>query len=154
MFNLIRHQGSVVQTHNETQLTHTRMIWVKKDRYGGFPAGPVVKNLPAKAGDTSSIPGLGRFPHTLGQLSPCTPEPVLRNERSHCRKKPVHQNKEQVPLAATRDSPCNNTYPAQPKKKKKICFKRRHIWDFPGGPVVKTPCCQCMGSVFHSWSGN
>ena len=29
-----------------------------------FPDGPVVKNLPAKAGDTGSIPGLGRF-HVL-----------------------------------------------------------------------------------------
>ena len=28
-----------------------------------FPGGPVVKNLPASAGDTGSIPGLGRL-HT------------------------------------------------------------------------------------------
>ena len=27
---------------------------------GGFPGGPVVKNPPCNAGDTSSIPGLGR----------------------------------------------------------------------------------------------
>ena len=27
----------------------------------GFPGGPVVKNPPANAGDTGSIPGLGRF---------------------------------------------------------------------------------------------
>ena len=26
----------------------------------GFPGGSVIKNLPANAGDTSSIPGLGR----------------------------------------------------------------------------------------------
>ena len=26
-----------------------------------FPSGPVVKNLPAKARDTGSIPGPGRF---------------------------------------------------------------------------------------------
>ena len=26
-----------------------------------FPGGPVVKNLPANAGDTDSIPGPGRF---------------------------------------------------------------------------------------------
>ena len=26
-----------------------------------FPGGPVIKNLPAKAGDMGSIPGLGRF---------------------------------------------------------------------------------------------
>ena len=27
-----------------------------------FPGGSVVKNLPANAGDLSSVPGLGRFP--------------------------------------------------------------------------------------------
>jgi hypothetical protein len=30
----------------------------------GFPVGPVVKNLPAHAGDMGLIPGLGRF-HVL-----------------------------------------------------------------------------------------
>ena len=28
----------------------------------GFPAGSVVKNLPANTGDVNSIPGLGRSP--------------------------------------------------------------------------------------------
>ena len=28
----------------------------------GFPGGSVIKNLPANAGDTGSIPGLGRSP--------------------------------------------------------------------------------------------
>ena len=37
-----------------------------------FPSGPVVKNLPSKAGDKSLIPGGGtKLPHALGQLSPC-----------------------------------------------------------------------------------
>jgi len=47
----------------------------------GFPGGSVVKNQPANAGDTGSIPDLGRFPHATGQLSPCTTatEPVLCN---------------------------------------------------------------------------
>ena len=31
-----------------------------KKRSGGFPGGSLVKNLPANAGDTGSIPGLGR----------------------------------------------------------------------------------------------
>ena len=30
----------------------------------GFPGGSVIKNLPANAGDTGSIPGLGRSPGT------------------------------------------------------------------------------------------
>ena len=29
---------------------------------GSFPGGSVIKNPPTNAGDTSSIPGLGRFP--------------------------------------------------------------------------------------------
>ena len=46
-----------------------------------FSGGAVVKNLPANAGDTSSIPGPGRFPHAMEQLSPCatTTEPTCCN---------------------------------------------------------------------------
>ena len=31
-----------------------------KNNFGTFPGGPVVNNLSANAGDTGSIPGLGR----------------------------------------------------------------------------------------------
>ena len=27
-------------------------------------------------------------------------------------------------------------------------------WDFPGAPVVKTPCFHCRGHRFNPWSGN
>ena len=27
-------------------------------------------------------------------------------------------------------------------------------WDFPSGPVVKTPCFQCRGCGFNTWLGN
>ena len=27
-------------------------------------------------------------------------------------------------------------------------------WDFPGGPVAKTPCSRCTGPRFDSWFGN
>ena len=63
--------------------------------YWGFAGGPVVKNLPANAGGTGSIPGSGKIPRATGELSPGAPatepahvEPVLRNE------KPAHRNKE------------------------------------------------------------
>ena len=37
---------------------------------GDFPGGPVIKNLPSKAGDAGSIPGWGTLiPHAMGQLS-------------------------------------------------------------------------------------
>ena len=29
----------------------------------------------------------------------------------------------------------------------KLCYKLSY-WDFPGGPVAKTPCSQCRGSGF------
>ena len=30
----------------------------------------------------------------------------------------------------------------------------RQIIDFPGGPVVKTPCSQCRRLEFNRWLGN
>ena len=46
---------------------------------GGFSGGSVVKNLPVQ--ETGSIPGLGKVPHALEQLSTCatTTEFVLQS---------------------------------------------------------------------------
>ena len=79
----------------------------------GFPGGAVVKNPPANAGDTGSIPGLGRshmlqsnkarVPQLLSLrsrarepqlLKPARLEPMLRDKRSHRNEKPVHRNEE------------------------------------------------------------
>ena len=38
--------------------------------FSGFPDGSAVKNLPANAGDTGSIPGEGRSPGE-GNVNPC-----------------------------------------------------------------------------------
>ena len=38
----------------------TRGRQALRRKMAGFPGGPVVKNLPCNAGDTGSIPGLGR----------------------------------------------------------------------------------------------
>ena len=35
-----------------------------------------------------------------------------------------------------------------------IGIKNARFSDFPGGPIVKTPCCQCRGSGFNPWLGN
>ena len=35
-----------------------------------------------------------------------------------------------------------------------IFFKSTVYWDFPGGPVVKTPHFQCMGYRFDPWLKN
>ena len=52
--------------------------WFKRVSWD-FPGGPVVKNLPANAGDTGSIPGPGRSHMLWEQLSAGTtaPESVL-----------------------------------------------------------------------------
>ena len=69
----------------------------------GFPWCAVVKNMPCNAGDTCSIPVLGRS-HMPQAAKPrhhnCqtgTPEPMLCSMRSHHSEKPVH---------CTRNSPC------------------------------------------------
>ena len=40
--------------------------------------------------------------------------------------------------------------PSNPKKKKEQLF----AGNFPGGPLVKTPCFHYWGHDFNSWSGN
>ena len=57
----------VVFRANEFLRTQARLRFPKD-----FPDGPVVKNLPCKAGDMGSIPGWGtKIPHATEQLSPC-----------------------------------------------------------------------------------
>ena len=76
-----------------------------------FPGGPVVGRPAASAGDTGSVPAPGRF-HTPRASKPVrhnyqarSLKPVLHNKRSHWNEKPVHCKKEQIPLAAARESP-------------------------------------------------
>ena len=45
----------------ESGMTELLTLTLTQD-YLGFPAGSVVKNLPANAGDTGLIPGSGRSP--------------------------------------------------------------------------------------------
>ena len=81
-----------------------------KGRKEGFPRGSVVKDLPANAGDTGSIPDPGRphsgraaklshggtrhnyRAHELQLLGLWAPEPVLRNKRSQHNEKSAHPN--------------------------------------------------------------
>ena len=47
-------------------------IYLTTNRNPGFPGDSKIKNLPANAGDTSSVPDRGvSVPHAAGQLSPC-----------------------------------------------------------------------------------
>ena len=65
----------------------------------GFPSDPVVKNMPCNAGDTGSVPGLGRsqMPQSNEacepqQLKPTSLEPMLWSKRSLRNEKPTHQS--------------------------------------------------------------
>ena len=65
-----------------------------------LPSGLVVKNLPANAADTGSIPGLRGSPMPWSseacvpqQLKPAL-ELMLHNKRSHHNTKPAHHSKE------------------------------------------------------------
>ena len=55
------------------------------------------RNPPANAGDTGSIPGLGRFHIRSSQAHALHLEPVLCNERSHCTEKLEHYKEEESP---------------------------------------------------------
>ena len=74
-----------------------------------FAVGPVVKNLPANAGDTvQSL--VWKISHAAEQLSPCaaTTEPMAWNPhstRGHHNKKTTHHNEQSPLLTATRESP-------------------------------------------------
>ena len=54
------------------------------------------------------------------------PEPVLY-KRNHCNEKPVQRMEEWPPLAATRESPCSNEDPVQPKINKITKKKTNHL---------------------------
>ena len=73
------------------------VIWWLNKLYVDFSVGPVVKNLPANAGDTGSIHGLGRI-HSPGINWACVPQllrlctlaPGHGNMRCHLIEKPAH----------------------------------------------------------------
>ena len=67
--------------------------------------------------------------HVPQLLKPVSLEPMLHNKRSHCNEKPMHRNKEQPPLAATRESPraATKTQCSQKKKKKYIIIYNIYI---------------------------
>ena len=114
----------------------------------GSPRGSVVKNLPANAGDTGSIPGPERShmlcnnqdhaPQLLSLcfraresklLSPrtatteaCALEPVLCSERSHCNEKTSHFSEEEPPLNTDMEKPVHQQRPSTAKNKQIICF--------------------------------
>ena len=87
-------------TNPSLQVSRRRKLFLFSKHYNnnksktknmGFPGGLVIKNLPANAGDTGSIPGPGRF-----HMPVChnhwdrALESVLCNKRSHRNKNPEY----------------------------------------------------------------
>ena len=85
----------------------------------------MVKNLPANAGDTGSVPGLGRS-HLPRGSSACAPQllkPVHPTARAP-QEKPLqweatHTSKSRPRSLQLEKSPCSHEDPAQPKIKTK-----------------------------------
>ena len=57
-------------------------FYLKNQGEGDFPGGAVVKNLPASAGDTGSIPVLGRS-HMPQSNKACAPQLLSLCSRAH-----------------------------------------------------------------------
>ena len=69
---------------NYTPKTKFLNAAIKNNDNRGFLRGPVVRNLPANAGDNGFGPWSGRVPCVAKQTSPCTPtsEPVSRAQEA------------------------------------------------------------------------
>ena len=94
-----------------------------KIKMSGLPGGPGVKILPANAGDTSLILGLGRFrmprdneAHVPQLLKSTCLEPMLHNKKSYHYEKTEHCNEKVTPaLCNEGKSLRSNQDPAEPK---------------------------------------
>ena len=61
--HIARPKHTVVSPRGNTKFPKMPILLLKQNKISlGFPSGSVVKNLPANAGDTGSIPGSGRSP--------------------------------------------------------------------------------------------
>lgn len=97
----------------------------------GFPAGSVDKNSHANAEDVNLIPGLGRIPHALEQLSlcatllnPCATASASEQERPQLREEPCSL---QLEKASNEDAQINNINLEKPKPEASlpVASKRR-----------------------------
>ena len=116
---------------------------VKKKKNQGFPGGSVVKNLPANAEDTGSIPHLGTCHMPVERLSPSatTTEPAFQSLCSATREACTA---EQPPLTATREKPAQQQRLSTVKNK---CFLKSFIFkpyliDFEILNLLKNNCLQ------------
>jgi len=101
---------------------------VQSKLHWGLPGGPVVKNMPASAGEEGSIPSLGRShtqqsneAHAPQLLKPLCLKPVLC-KTSHRSEKPMYRKEKQPLVVTTRESHAQQRRPNTPNKQTKIKF--------------------------------
>ena len=75
--------------HSAVCCFYIKLSSFKKEEWRGFPGGPLVRNLPANAGDTGLVPGQGtEIAHVMGQLSPCITTHESQRKILHAATKP------------------------------------------------------------------
>ena len=106
-----------------------------KKRVDDFPGGPVVRNLPANAGDVGLTPGLGRslvpwstWACVLQLLSLYVLEPGLCSKRSPRIEKPTHCNWRGAPFTVTGESPLVATKTQHSQKNNNIYIYKKSGW--------------------------
>ena len=150
----------------KSQLSQTwvwGMIWFISfvGLYPGFLGGSVVKNSPANvgdAGDVDSIPGSGWSPGVgngnLFQFS-CLGNPMDRDTgglQSMGLQRVRHDWAHMHTWASMRKTVYGSGVEVGYSQQKACNIPCK--WDFPGGPVAKTLCCQSRGPRFDPCSGN
>ena len=96
--------GHVVKLQCIWTVDYDSTIKRSKPRHPGVP---VVKSLPAKAGDTTSVFGSGGFHMPLGSCTRVL-EPVLRTKRSHRSEKPTRRDSRVAPSPHTWGEPVHS----------------------------------------------
>ena len=139
----------------------------------GFPGGSAIKNPSANARDMGSIPGLGMIPWRRAWH----PTPVFLPGRTSRTEEPgglqimgSHKESDTTERLSTHGRvsigcgrPVRAVIQARWGRAGEEAWRKRELltlkievevyWDFPCGPVVKTPHFHCRESKFHPWSG-
>ena len=142
-FDKIQHQ-LIIKTLTKVGIDGTYLSIIK-DIYDKPTANIILNNEKLKA-----------FPLKCGTRQGCPSSSLLFNIVLEVLDKAIRQEKEikgiqigkeEVKLSLYAD---DILYIENPKDS----HKNYYNWDFPGSPVVKTPCFQCRGCGFDPWSGN
>ena len=129
IFTLAPTQGLALRERLETCMTYTEIPAIiiakkkKKGRRWGFPGGSVVKNLPASAEGTGSIPDPGRSPASQSNKAraPQPLSPRTETTEAHVPSSPGSETREASAMSSPRIGPhspqleknlCNNEDPA------------------------------------------